>query len=150
LPPNLIRPFSDARRFGPPLETGEEVSVRIEDVGKEDIVGTEHVLNVTGHLLKEPQQPCTVQTDAGLVLETANRLHPLPRWAYRFSPFASSLSVTGITDFEQCVHGRNSISAPGLDLIDQSSVLSPTEFFPGFRTHVAEAHKQLAGLSGFE
>ncbi len=53
MPPNLIRPFSDARRFGPPLETGEELSVRIEDVGKEDIVGTEHVLNLTGHLLKK-------------------------------------------------------------------------------------------------
>jgi hypothetical protein len=35
------------------LETGEELSVRIEDVGKEDIVGTEHLLNVTGHLLKK-------------------------------------------------------------------------------------------------
>jgi len=53
LPPNLIRPFPDARRFGPTLETDEEVSVGIEDVGKEDIVGTEHVLNVTGHLLKK-------------------------------------------------------------------------------------------------
>jgi len=53
LPPNLIRPFSDARRFSPTLKSGEELRVRIEDVGKEDIVGTECLLNLTGRLLKK-------------------------------------------------------------------------------------------------
>jgi hypothetical protein len=53
LPPNLIRPFSDACRFALTSETGEELSVRVEDVGKEDFVGTEHLLNLTGRLLEK-------------------------------------------------------------------------------------------------